>query len=152
MKSPQLGMLIKYYVNDSCKAAKQPDWYFKPILFRSDSINMKGNQVFFVWLKWLRFCTKDYIRDKLKLLYEFMSYNHCNLWVVFSALMCVLKRIRILRLGCERLKNDYCDTCTDNLSLFVFRGLVSINNKYKVIWCEEKSFLLYKMESLWGCD
>ena len=63
MKSPQLGMLIKYYVNDSCKAAKQPGWYLKPILFRSDSINMKGNQGFFVWLKWLRYRTKEYIRD-----------------------------------------------------------------------------------------
>ena len=50
MKSPQLGMLIKYYVNDSCKAAKQPGWYFKPILFRSDSSNMKGNQAFSLWL------------------------------------------------------------------------------------------------------
>ena len=130
MKSPQLEMLIKYYVNDSCKAAKQPDWYFKPILFRSDSINMKGNQVFFLRLKWLRFHTKEYIRDKLKLLYEFMSYNHCNLWLVFSTLTCVLWRIRILMLGCERWNNDDCDTCRDNLSLFVFRGLISINNKY----------------------
>ena len=56
-------MLIKYHVNDYCKAAKQPGWYFKPILFRSDSINMKGNQAFFLWLKWLRFRTKEYIRD-----------------------------------------------------------------------------------------
>ena len=28
------------------------------------------------------------------------------------------RRIRILMLVCERLKNDDCDTCTDNFSLF----------------------------------
>ena len=54
---------------------------------------------------------------------EYASYNHCNLWLVFSMLTCVLWRIRILMLECERLKNDDCDTCTYNLSLFVFRGL-----------------------------
>ena len=46
-----------------CKSPKQTGLYFKPILFRSDSINMKGNQVFFVWLKWLRSRTIEYIRD-----------------------------------------------------------------------------------------
>ena len=59
-----------------------------------------------------------------------MSYNHCNLWLVFSTLTWVLWRIRILMLVCERLKNDDCDTCTDNFSLFQD---LNINNKYSVI-------------------
>ena len=57
-------------------------WYFEPILSRSDSINMKGNQVFFVRLKWLRFHTKEYIREKLKLLYEFIIYLNLIIWVI----------------------------------------------------------------------
>ena len=61
-----------------------------------------------------------------------MSYNHCNLWLVFSTLTCVLWRIRILMLECERLKNDDCDTFTYNLSL-LFLGDFNINNKYNVI-------------------
>ena len=69
-----------------------------------------------------------------------MSYNHCNLWLVFSMLTCVLWRIRILMLECERLKNDDCDTCTYNLSLF---GDLNDNNKYYEILCKEKSFSFY---------
>ena len=46
-----------------CKSAKRTGLYFKAILFRSDSIYMKGNQGFLVWLKWLRSRTKEYIRD-----------------------------------------------------------------------------------------
>ena len=48
-----------------------------------------------------------------------MSYNHGNRWLVFSMLTCMLWRIRILMLGCQRLKNDDCDRCTDDFSHFL---------------------------------
>ena len=44
-----------------------------------------------------------------------------------STLTCVLWRIRILMLECEKLNNDDCDTCTENLSLLFRTSILIIN-------------------------
>ena len=51
MISPFSGMLIKYHVNNWCKSWIHPGWYFEPVPFLSDSININGNQVISVLLK-----------------------------------------------------------------------------------------------------